>query len=474
MDKLIKQIQNEVNIKIGYLTAFFLLLVSFLLTYYTNQELIKNAEKIEHTNRVMSNLDAALSSVKDGETALRGYFITSNAQYLEPYFGSRRIADSIMRETALLLNDNPIQRDSLQRLQTMMNKKYFYIEYHINSFNTNGNLITKTFKESLYQSMLVMDSLRLAVTGMRQTEALLLEKRNQKLDKTNDALLSIVIASIIIAFMLVVFGFFSHLTESKKRSEAQGKVLNYQKQLQDRIEELAKANIQLISMRSLEKFAATGRIARTIAHEIRNPLTNINLAAEQLKSELAVENEEASFLFDMISRNSHRINQLVSDFLSSTKFSDLNFEKLTVNELLEEALKEAEDRIQLNEVVLIKAYGINMPAIAVDKEKMKTALLNIIINGLESMEGKENKLMKIETSLDQEHHMCVIKITDTGSGMDEDSLSKLFEPYFTSKQNGNGLGLTNTQNVVLNHKGNIHVESELGVGTRFTISLNAV
>ncbi len=474
MDKLIKQIQNEVNIKVGYLTAFFLLLISFLLTYYTNQELVRNAEKIENTNRVMSNLDAALSSVKDGETALRGYFITSNTQYLEPYFGSGRIADSILRETALLLNDNPTQTDSLKRLQAMINKKYFYLEYNINSFNTNGNLITKTLKESLYESMLIMDSLRSAVKGMRQTEALLLEKRNQKLHKTSDALLSIVIASIIIAFMLVVFGFFSHLTESKKRAEAQRKVLNYQKQLQDRIEELAKANIQLISMRSLEKFAATGRIARTIAHEIRNPLTNINLAAEQLKTELAEENEEASFLFDMISRNSHRINQLISDLLSSTKFSELNFEKLTVNDLLEEALKEAEDRIQLNDVVLKKSYGINMPDIAVDKEKMKTALLNIIINGLESMEGKENKVMKIETSLDQEHHLCLIKITDTGSGMDEESLSKLFEPYFTNKQNGNGLGLTNTQNVVLNHKGNIYVDSELGVGTLFTISLNAV
>jgi signal transduction histidine kinase len=474
VDKLIKQIQNEVNIKVGYLTAFFLLLISFLLTYYTNQELVRNAEKIENTNRVMSNLDAALSSVKDGETALRGYFITSNTQYLEPYFGSGRIADSILRETALLLNDNPTQTDSLKRLQAMISKKYFYLEYNINSFNTNGNLITKTLKESLYESMLIMDSLRSAVKGMRQTEALLLEKRNQKLHKTSDALLSIVIASIIIAFMLVVFGFFSHLTESKKRAEAQRKVLNYQKQLQDRIEELANANIQLISMRSLEKFAATGRIARTIAHEIRNPLTNINLAAEQLKTELAEENEEASFLFDMISRNSHRINQLISDLLSSTKFSELNFEKLAVNELLEEALKEAEDRIQLNDVVLKKSYGINMPDIAVDKEKMKTALLNIIINGLESMEGKENKVMKIETSLDQEHHLCLIKITDTGSGMDEESLSKLFEPYFTSKQNGNGLGLTNTQNVVLNHKGNIYVDSELGVGTLFTISLNAV
>lgn len=474
MNNIISQIQNEGKIKIGYLSAFFLLLISFLLTYYTNRELIKNAEKVQHTNQVISNLEAVLSAVKDGETGLRGYFNTSNVYYLDPYFGSRKVADSILRATDKLVNDNPIQGDSLQQLKGMVKRKYIYLEENIKSFNSNNRIISEPLKDSLYESKLLMDSLRFAVSEMRKTEELLLESRNKKLKRTSDALLSIVIASIIIAFFLVVFGFFTHLTESKKRTEAQIKVLNYQKQLQSRIEQLAKANTELISMRSLEKFAATGRIARTIAHEIRNPLTNINLAADQLKTELAVENEETSFLFDMINRNSHRINQLISDLLTSTKFSELNFEKLTVNELLDEALKEAEDRIQLNEVMLLKEFQTNMPAIAVDKGKMKIALLNIIINGLESMEGRETKLLKIETSLDSVTKKCVISITDTGSGMTEESLSKLFEPYFTSKQNGNGLGLTNTQNIILNHKGDIHVNSELGVGTSFYITLDAV
>jgi len=468
------QTENERKIKIGYLSAFFLLLFSFLLTYYTNRELIKNAENVQHTNQVISNLEAVLSAVKDGETGIRGYFITSNVYFLDPYFGSRRAADSIIKETSRLLGNNTSQGNSLKSMHMMVKKKYAYLEKNIQSFNKNNRITSPALKDSLYKSKLIMDTLRLAVKEMRKTEELLLEGRNQRLSRTSDALLSIVIASIIIAFFLVVFGFFTHLTESKKRTEAQHKVLNYQKQLQNRIGQLAKANTELISMRSQEKFAATGRIARTIAHEIRNPLTNINLATGQLKTELAEENEESSFLFDVITRNSHRINRLISDLLTSTKFSELNFEKLTVNDLLEEALIEAKDRILLNEVTLIKIFETNMPAIAVDKGKMKIALLNIIINGLEAMEEKEIKQLKIETRLDEELKKCVITITDTGSGLSQESLSKLFEPYFTSKQNGNGLGLTNTQNIILNHKGDIHVTSEPNVGTSFEIMLDAV
>jgi signal transduction histidine kinase len=473
MDAPINQTENEGKIKIGYLSAFFLLLISFLLTYYTNRGLIKNAENIQRTNQVISNLEALLSAVKDGETGLRGYFNTSNVFYLDPYYGSSKAADSIVRETSRLLDGNSIQADSLKSLQVMVKKKYAYLENNIQSFNNNNQIISPALKDSLYESKLVMDSLRVAVKEMRKTEELLLERRSNRLSRTSEALFSIVIASIIIAFFLVVFGFFTHLTESKKRTEAQHKVLIYQQQLQNRIGQLAKANIELVSMRSLEKFAATGRIARTIAHEIRNPLTNINLATNQLKTELAVENEETSFLFDMINRNSQRINQLISDLLTSTKFSELNVEKLTVNDLLEEALVEATDRIRLNEVTLLKTFELNMPKIAVDKGKMKIALLNIIINGIESMEGQTNKLLTIQTSLDKAFKKCVIKITDTGTGMSHESLSKLFEPYFTNKKNGNGLGLTNTQNIILNHKGEIHVASEPNEGTSFEITLDA-
>ena len=95
----------------------------------------------------------------------------------------------------------------------------------------------------------------------------------------------------------------------------------------------------------------------------------------------------------------------------------------------------------------------------VDKEKIKLAFLNIIVNAIEAME-KDKGVLTIRTF--KQGNKCIVEFSDNGTGMDEDTVQKLFDPYFTSKANGNGLGLTNTQNIILNHKGNINVRSKVG------------
>ena len=234
--------------------------------------------------------------------------------------------------------------------------------------------------------------------------------------------------------------------------------------------ELRGVNKELLQMRSIEKFASTGRIARTIAHEVRNPLTNINLAMEQLKAEMP-EGEDNQILFEMVNRNSNRINQLITDLLNSTKFAELTYGKTSINVLLDEALELAKDRISLYNIKVVKKYSMDICDVAVDKDKLKIAFLNIIVNAIEAMEPGKGVLT---VSTRGENNKCVIEIADNGTGMDKESLSRLFEPYFTSKPKGNGLGLTNTQNIILNHKGTIQAESEKGQGTTFTITLDFV
>src|SRR5205807_9826943 len=117
----------------------------------------------------------------------------------------------------------------------------------------------------------------------------------------------------------------TYIAENKARKIADAKVNEYQEQLQKRIIELDNANTELTQMRRSEKFAATGRIARTIAHEVRNPLTNIDLAVSQLKTEVRDMDENSNMLFDMVNRNSKRINQLITELLNATKAIDLNF-----------------------------------------------------------------------------------------------------------------------------------------------------
>jgi signal transduction histidine kinase len=104
----------------------------------------------------------------------------------------------------------------------------------------------------------------------------------------------------------------------------------------------------------------------------------------------------------------------------------------------------------------------------VDAEKMKLAFLNIIVNAIEAMEPGTGVL---EIKTEYRENQCLITIKDNGIGMDEESASKIFEPYYTTKESGNGLGLTNTQNIILNHNGHITLESAPGKGTTFFITL---
>ena len=171
----------------------------------------------------------------------------------------------------------------------------------------------------------------------------------------------------------------------------------------------------------------------------------------------------------MINRNAARINQLVSDLLNATRFSHLDFTETNINQLLEETLELAKDRLELNQITVEKNYSTETCEISVDKEKMKVAFLNIIVNAIEAME-KGTGILYLTTK--KQDNKCIVEIRDNGKGMDEEAQQKLFEPYFTSKLKGNGLGLTNTQNIILNHNANIRVYSKPGEGSCFSITLD--
>ena len=463
-------INNLGKIKLGYATAFLLLLFSYLGTLYANRRFIDQAKRIEHSNQIITDLERILSKISDAEAGIRGYWITGIEGYLAPYRDVKATTNFLYNTLIKQTTGNNFQQQRLFELRKDIDKRFSLFDYNLNLFNRNNKIINDSLLAMQVHSKAAMDRIRLKVNEIQEKEKLMLDERDKKVQRITNAIIIINIISVIIAAGLVIFGFISHAKENKAKQLAEKKMLDYQDQLKLRIEELAAANTELVRMRAQEKFAATGRIARTIAHEVRNPLTNINLAAEQLMSEMPANDENTGFLFDMINRNSSRINQLISDLLNSTKFSELNFIKISANELLEQALKEANDRIALKNVEIIKKYSTDICDISVDHERIKIAFLNIIINALEAVENKPDGKLILETK--GEKDKCSIIISDNGTGMDKDALSRLFEPYFTSKPNGNGLGLTNTQNIILNHKGDIMVKSEKGAGTTFIITLD--
>jgi signal transduction histidine kinase len=218
-----------------------------------------------------------------------------------------------------------------------------------------------------------------------------------------------------------------------------------------------------------EKLALTGRFARTIAHEVRNPLTNITLSMGQLKSEIVNEDSSLDLYFDIVRRNCERINQLITELLNSTRPDEFSFVNYSISLLINETLQLANDRIQLKEIWLVKNFMHTKDILRMDPIKLKIALLNIIINAIEAMSSGTGQLT-IQTA--NSENQISIRIKDNGVGIPSENLSQLFEPFFTGKTKGTGLGLTSTQNIIHNHQGSIQVESEVGKGTEFLISLD--
>ncbi len=218
-----------------------------------------------------------------------------------------------------------------------------------------------------------------------------------------------------------------------------------------------------------EKFVITGRIARVIAHEVRNPLTNILLAVSQFKDDPAVAASEDAMLYtDIIERNCTRINQLITELLHSTRMMELHASAVSLDRLLNNTLALSRDRMKLNEISLELQLENETIKVVADEEKVVIAFLNIVINAIEAMTPGKGVLT---ISTKRIHDKAVIKISDNGPGIPEEQQGRLFDPFYTSKAKGTGLGLTSTQNILLNHKGTIHVESEMGKGTAFTITL---
>lgn len=215
-----------------------------------------------------------------------------------------------------------------------------------------------------------------------------------------------------------------------------------------------------------EKLAATGRLVRTLAHEVRNPLSNIHMSLEQLNG---LTKDEDRIYLDIIDRNGKRINDLITELLTSSKPAEMSFEKITMQTVIDDTIAIALDRITLKQIRLKLNYPETPCYIRGDKNKLKIAFLNIIINAIEAITHDRGELSIVVTSTEESNS---VEISDNGCGIPTENLSKLFEPYFTSKRNGIGLGLASTLNIIQAHNATVEVRSKVDEGTTFVVIFN--
>lgn len=219
---------------------------------------------------------------------------------------------------------------------------------------------------------------------------------------------------------------------------------------------------------ALEKLKMASRLTRIMAHEVRNPLNNIMLSVEQLKPVL--QNDETDIYLDIMTRNCKRIGDIVTELLNSSRPSEIIAEKKSLQFILNESIAAANDRINLRNIQMEREFMNGDAWVMADADKLKIAFLNIIINAVESMQTGAGKLtvsVKSKNNIQYE-----VSIQDNGCGISNENLMKLFEPYFTTKQNGVGLGLASALNILQSHNASIDVDSKLQQGTVFRLFFN--
>ena len=205
-------------------------------------------------------------------------------------------------------------------------------------------------------------------------------------------------------------------------------------------------------------------LVSVLVHELRNPLTNIMLTVHLLESKILDDRDR--MYMDIIKRSSTKINDLVNDLLKGQQEQELQTEEYSLHQLLDEVIEMASDKIILKNIVVKRSYASCDLKIKMDMPKIKIALTNIIINAIDAM-SSENGLLRLSTKIIKGRY--AVSIHDNGSGISKENLPLIFNPYFTKKPGGVGVGLAATKDILLSNQIGIKVESVIGEGTRFIL-----
>lgn len=236
------------------------------------------------------------------------------------------------------------------------------------------------------------------------------------------------------------------------------------------VEDVSERRGKEARLRRAESLASLTTLAAGVAHEIKNPLGSIGIHMQLIQKALSrivgEEIEQVGAYVDVVNEEVERLNRIVVDFLFAVRPMDTELEDRDINEIVHDLLEFV--RFELDEagIELEEVLGPDVPFLEIDEKYLKQALLNIVKNAISAM--PDGGHLKVSTH--QQGDVVVLDFDDDGEGMSDEVLGKIFEPYFTTKDFGSGIGLTMVYKVVKEHMGDISVTSQPGKGTTFSIS----
>jgi signal transduction histidine kinase len=223
--------------------------------------------------------------------------------------------------------------------------------------------------------------------------------------------------------------------------------------------------------REAERLAELGTLTGGLAHEIKNPLSTVQLNLQLLMEDLLPENPAYSRLIsrlNIVQREASRLRDILDDFLRYAGKIELTRSPADLNVLLEELVDFFAPQAQLQKVQLRLKKSDDPVVAAVDVKLVKQAILNLMINALQAMPSGGGELILALSNVDSD---AIIDVIDTGKGIAPDAIDKIFQAYYSTKKGGTGLGLAMAQRIIREHGGRIAVSSEVGRGSDFKVVL---
>ncbi|MDO9576259.1 MAG: ATP-binding protein [Candidatus Cloacimonadales bacterium] len=238
---------------------------------------------------------------------------------------------------------------------------------------------------------------------------------------------------------------------------------NAEENLKNAYNELENTQQELIQSQTL---AALGEFSAGLAHEIRNPLANISALAQFSIKNYTIDKPIKQNL-KSIMKSSEKANRIIKELLDFARPRELILKPGYIIDSINRACELTKAKRSNNQIRLYKRCSRRLPKIMIDEQRMQQVFLNIINNSIDAM----NKGGRLSITAYLEDEFIVVNISDTGKGIQKHNIDKIFNPFFTLKHEGIGLGLSVTHRIIQSHKGKIEVESEYNKGTKFIIRL---
>ena len=453
-------------VRLEVLAGFMLLLLACGLAVAASINSRRAYDLVNQTMRIQNAVGQLLGEMRDAELGQRGYLLTSNAAYLQPYSTARGQLAETQSELRSLIADDPVQRKLLDQLDGVIAKKMATLAHTIELHNANdpaGALaVVKTGQDLHLMQQIRYLIAELDVNETKREVANLRGARHQE-----QQLLWTITATTLLAFLLAVLVV---REEARQRYEVEFKNAALKEQMQQHLTTEAQ-------LRQAQKMEALGQLTGGIAHDFNNMLAvvvgNLEMALRRLEKGL---DGTDKFIKNAL-MGAGKASDLTKRLLAFSRRQALHPASIDVNACVQE-MSNILSRT-LGENVSIKlSLADRLWNAYVDRPQLESAILNLAVNSRDAMDGHGE--LTIETAnayLDEGYarlngdvssgEYVMVSVSDTGQGMSQAVLNKVFEPFFTTKSigHGTGLGLAQIHGFLTQSKGHIKIHSEVGVGT---------